>query len=88
MTENLNTFSNENKKKVEKKTYNCTKWILIALSYVKFSNNIIKELENLEDLIEFSNSNENHDIILKENKKNVKIKLESSEKVFLINFFV
>ena len=51
------------------------------------SENIIKDLKNLEDIFDFSNIDENHELYSKKNKKVlVKFKIETPKNIFIDEF--
>ena len=51
------------------------------------SKHIIKDLKNLEDLFDFSNLNENHEIFSNKNKKIIgKFKIETPKKIWIDEF--
>ena len=53
------------------------------------TNDIIKDLKFLEDLYDFSNLNENHELFCNKNKKVIgKFKIETLKKIGLMNLFV
>ena len=53
------------------------------------SKNIIKDLENLEDIFDFSNIDENHELDSEKNKKVLgKFKIETAKNIFIDEFIV
>ena len=51
------------------------------------SENIIKDLKNLEDIFDFSNKDENHELYSEKNKKVLgKVKIETPKNIFIDEF--
>ena len=54
----------------DRKVYTYISWILIVFYLSVITNDIIKDLKTLEDLFDFSNLHEHHELFSKRNKKN------------------
>ena len=55
----------------------------------KKTENILKDLKNLEEIFDFSNLNQNHELFTIKNKKVIgKFKIETPKNVIIDDFFV